>query len=347
MADSTDRFTDNFSILLTSGMSVPAALEAVAEDMPSAHFRKRVLEAREKVEQGELIWKTLRDFELLPGYTISLVRLGEESGRLRETVASAAVQRQKDKLFSGKIRSAMMYPALVLSLTVVVGISMSWFVLPRLATIFKSLNIPLPFISRVLIGFGMFMQQYGLVAVPAGVAALAVLIYFMFFNTHTKSSGQWVMLNVPGIGRIMKEVEMARFTSMFGLLLDSGLPILVALDSLSEATDLVGHRRFYRHIRVRIEQGYAFRKIFTEYPGINDIMPVSVQKIIISGEESGQLKQSLIKIGSLLEARSENMTKDIANILEPVLLVIVWLGVVAVAFAIILPIYNLVGNFSN
>ena len=347
MADSTDRFTENFSILLSSGMSVPGALEAVAEDMPSLHFREKVWKAKEQVERGEPVWKTLQAFELLPQYTISLVRLGEEGGRLRETVASAALQRQKDKLFSGKVSSAMMYPGLVLGLTLIVGISMSWFVLPRLATVFKSLNIPLPLISRILIGFGLFMQQYGVIAVPVMFTTMALTIFFFFFFKRTKWMGQWFMLHVPGIGRIMKEVEMARFTSMFGLLLDTGLPILIALDSLMEATDLAMYRKFYRHIRMGIEQGKGFRQIFSEYPGINDLMPIPIQKIIISGEESGRLKESLRNIGNLLEARSENMTKDSANILEPVLLIIVWLGVVAVAFAIILPIYSLVGNFGT
>ena len=347
MADSTDRFTENFSILLSSGMSVPGALDAVAEDMPSVHFRKKVLEAKEQVERGEPVWKTLGDFDLLPQYTISLIRLGEESGRLRECVVSAAAQRQKDKLFSGKIRSAMLYPGLVLSLTLIVGISMSWFVLPRLATIFTSLNIPLPLISKILIGFGLFMQKYGLIAVPGAIAAIIFLGYFLFFFSKTKEIGQWIILHIPGIGRIMRDVEMARFTSMFGLLLQTGLPILVALDSLGESTDLVAYRRFYHYIRIQIELGYSFREIFASYPGANTVMSIPVQKIIVSGEESGKLKESLVQIGSLLEARTENLTKDIANVLEPVLLIIVWLGVVAVAFAIILPIYSLVGNFST
>ncbi len=347
MAKSIDRFTDNFSILLSSGMSVPEALSAVADDMPSVHFKQQVLLAREKIELGEPVWKTVRDFKLLPAYTISLVRLGEESGRLMESVAAAAEQRQKDKLFSSQLRSAMMYPVLVLSLTVTIGIGMSWFVLPRLATVFNGMNIELPAVTKVLIAFGTFMQNHGLVVVPVATVVMVAGVYFLFFLKKTKFIGQTIILHTPGVGTLLKDTEMARFTSMFGLLLGAGLPILLALDSLAEATDFAVYRKFYKYLGERVEQGETFRTAFANYKNAASVMPISVQKIMISGEESGKLRESLLKIGSILESRTGNMTKDVASILEPILLIIVWLGVCAVAFAIILPIYSLVGNFNT
>jgi type II secretory pathway component PulF len=143
------------------------------------------------------------------------------------------------------------------------------------------------------------------------------------------------------------EVEVARFGYLLGTLLDAGLPVTKAIDSLAGASDVIRYKKFYLALRESIDMGNSFQKSFALYKDINKLVPPPIQQLIISGEQSGNLNKTLIKVGQVLEEKSDTTTKNLTIIMEPILLVIVWAGVVTVAFAVILPIYSLVGGLNN
>ncbi len=134
---------------------------------------------------------------------------------------------------------------------------------------------------------------------------------------------------------------------MLGGMLGAGLPVVTAFDSLIGVTEFVSYKRFYRFLRDRVEEGNSFAKSFALYPRVDRLMPPSIQQMIIAAEQSGFLADTLVKIGERFEEKTEVSTKNISTILEPILLVIVWFGVAGVALAIILPIYSLVGGFTQ
>lgn len=152
---------------------------------------------------------------------------------------------------------------------------------------------------------------------------------------------------IPGIKVLMQEIEVARFGYLLGTLLDAGLQVTRAIESLENATETIRYKRFYTHLRESVDMGNSFEKSFESYPNIGKIIPQSVQQLVISGERSGNLNKTLLKVGQVLEAKSDQTTKNLTIIMEPILLVIVWAGVVTVAFAVILPIYSLVGGLNS
>jgi type II secretory pathway component PulF len=145
----------------------------------------------------------------------------------------------------------------------------------------------------------------------------------------------------------MMEVEVARFGYLLGTLLEAGIPITKAIDSLIGASDSIRYKKFYIHMKDSIEMGNSFQKTFASYKNINKLIPQPMQQLVFSGEQSGNLTKTLIKIGQVLEEKSDTTTKNLTIIMEPILLVIVWAGVVSVAFAVILPIYSLVGGINK
>ena len=151
---------------------------------------------------------------------------------------------------------------------------------------------------------------------------------------------------LPGVKLLLKETELARFGYLLGTLLSAGLSPTEALHSLSEATSLSRYKKFYLYLQESITDGNSFKKSFVQYKNINKLFPVPMQQLIIAGEQSGTLSETLIKIGQNYEAKTDTTAKDLTIILEPILLVIVWLGVLAVAFAVILPIYSLIGGLN-
>jgi type II secretory pathway component PulF len=299
-----------------------------------------------EIENGSPIWKSLQKSELFKDHSISLIRLGEESGKLTENLKVVAIEEQKDRMFKSKLRSAMMYPVFVLAITAVVGIGIAWFILPKLATVFTQLKIKLPLITKMLINLGSFLGHYGQYVVPA-VIIFFILTYYLFFSfKKTKIIGQFILFHIPGVKQLMKEIEIARFGYLFGTLLQAGIPIILALDSLASATDFISYKKLYYHLKDSINDGNSIQKSLASFKNSKRLIPSPIQQLVVAGEKSANLSGVLLKIGLMFEEKADGTTKNLTIILEPILLVIVWLGVVAVALAVILPVYGLVGGIS-
>ena len=342
-----DQFIENLSMLVLSGMPIMGALAAITRDTKNAQMKKILEAILLELEGGSPLWKSFDRTGLFKGYTISLLRIGEESGKFAENLKVVSLEQEKERNLKSKVKSALMYPVFVLVLVVVIGLGISWFILPKLAKIFADLKLDLPLITKILIGFGLFLQKNGIWFVPLSIFITAVVIWVIFINEKTKFLGESFLYSIPGIKTLLMEVEVARLGYLLGTLLEAGLPIIKAIDSLLGASDSVRYRRFYAHLRESIEMGNSFQKSFVSYPKIDKLIPPPMQQLVFSGEQSGNLNKTLIKIGQVLEEKSDTTTKNLTIIMEPILLVIVWAGVVGVAFAVILPIYSLVGGINK
>lgn len=336
-----DQLLENLSLFMSSGTRVTAALEALIKEFRSSSSRKLAQTILEELDAGSSLWRALDKTKAFPQRVVSLVRVGEKSGRLAENLRAAVSQQQKERLFRSRVYSAMFYPVLVFSVTVVIGLGLSWFLLPRFAQVFSSLNIELPLLTRLLIRFGEFLNQYGLIAVPVAIVILVGGAFLIF-----RLWGDLFIPLVPGIGRLIREIELSRFGFILGSLLEAGLPIADALDSLEESTSLRPYRRFYFHLGKSIKEGGSFGKSFSSYPKSTSLFPLPVRQILSSAEQSGRLPETLLNIGQTYEARVDDTAKNLTVALEPILLIIVWVGVLLVALAVILPIYGLIGGLS-
>lgn len=339
-------FIENLTMLLVSGMDIVSALDSINKEIRSPKMRTIITELKKDIDAGVFLWQALDKFKLFSEQIISLIRMGEESGRLAENLKVIIIQQDKDRIFKSKIRSAMMYPILILVVTVVVGVGVAWFILPRLSSIFSRMNLDLPLTTRGLISAGDFLNQYGVIAIPVFVVSLMILVYFIFIFKYSKQLGQGILLSLPGVKKLIQELELARFGYFLGTLLEAGLPIVDALDSLTKVSSFKAYRKLYSYLLDRIKEGNSISNSLSSYPKSKKYIPTSVQTMIYSGEQSGRLPDILIKIGETYEAKTDTTTKDLTVVLEPILLVIVWLGVVGVALAVIMPIYSLIGGLN-
>lgn len=338
---------ENLTMLLSSGMNIATALETIQTEVRSSILKKILVFMQTEVENGSTLWKTMSQTSIFNPATIALIKAGEESGRLSENLKIVAQQDEKNRSFHSKLRSALVYPIFVMVLAAVIAIGVAWFILPNLTKIFVQMDIPLPLITRLLIDFGTFLGKSGAVFVPSFLIAFILLIYFIFVNNKTKFIGQSLIFIIPGFKKLIQEGEIARFGYLFGTLLHAGLPVEEALKSIAGAADFFRYRNLYSFLKVSTEEGNSFQKSLNAYPHSRQLIPYSIQQMISAGEQSGNLPDTLIKIGQIYEEKVELTTKNLTVILEPVLLVVVWLGVVGVALAIILPIYSLIGGINK
>ncbi|MDH4330631.1 MAG: type II secretion system F family protein [Candidatus Moranbacteria bacterium] len=341
-----DYFVESLSMLISSGMNVVSALEVIKREVRSKIMKKVINEFQGDIEAGVPLWDSMNRSGIFSEYVISLVRVGEKIGGLPENLILISNNQQKENIFKSRMRSAAMYPMIVFLLGFVIATGIAWFILPRLATVFAQLDIQLPWATKILISFGEFLGEYGNVFIPSFLIFVIIVFFFVFVFKKTRHVGQAIILSLPGIRRLMQEMELSRFGFILGSVLEAGLTIVDSLESLSRSTTIRRYQKLYVFLRKNVEEGESFQQIFEKYPKSEKLIPASIQQMIITGEQSGNLPEVLQKIGRIFEDKTEITTKNLTVILEPVLLVIVWLGVIFVALAIILPIYSLIGGLS-
>lgn len=231
-------------------------------------------------------------------------------------------------------------------MTLVVGLGIAWFLLPRLAETFDQLNADLPPISQAMISIGLFLRDNGYWAVPSFFGGLFLLIVLISAVPSLKRMMHRILLHLPGVGKLAKELEIARFGYMMGTLLDAGLPVTKSLVLLQNATNAPQYQHMFKHVADSIDKGMSFRQAFDSFPHSNTLLPANVRQVVIAGEDSGSLSQTLRLVGTTYDEKVEATTRNFEVIIEPVLLVGVWIGVMLVAVAVILPIYSLIGGLN-
>ncbi|MBN1331417.1 type II secretion system F family protein [Candidatus Dojkabacteria bacterium] len=339
-------FLESLALLVGSGIGIADALDSIRHEVKSSAMRMLIDEMVHDIDGGSNLAEALDKASLFPSYVINLIKIGEESGNLSTNLKVIVDRQEKESDFRSKTMTAFLYPSLILSLTFGLAVFVTWFVLPRLTNIFNSLDIDPPLLTRIFIQIGEFLDTSGDVAVPIFVAAVVSLVFFLFGFSKTKFIGEELLLRFPGVNTLIVETEISRFAFVLGTLLEAGLPIEDALRSLADIKTTRRFSRFYRKLASDIPKGDSFSQSFASIKGLNRIFPRPIQQMIISAEKSAELPGILLKLGEIYEKRLENTTKNLAVMLEPILLVIVWLGVLLLAVAIILPIYSLVGNFN-
>jgi type II secretory pathway component PulF len=340
-------FLENFSMLLEAGIDPITGLKSLKKEFRTKGMKRVSDGLIRDIESGYPIWQAMRDTCLFDKYAISLLKLGEKSGRLTENLKIIVRQQQKQKQLKSKIRSGMMYPVLVLALALIVGIGIAWFILPKLTRVFSSLDMELPLITRVLIATGNYLSDYGAIIIPLFLLTLTAIFYFVFFFSKTKFLGQNILLRLPVIKNLVKEVELSRFGYILSNLLKAGMPLDQSLEALHDATTFTPYKKMFGQFIKGVNQGDSLERIFEKNPKSKKLMSASIQQMIASGERSGSLGQILAKIGKIQEEKTDNTSKNLSVLLEPLLLVVVWLGVVGIALAVILPIYSLVGGLNS
>lgn len=347
LGEEKNYFIENLSMLLASGMNILKALDGIEGELKSRKMKEMVIDLRANIEDGMALWRALDQTKVFSSQIISLIRVGEKSGRLSENLDVINAQQKKDRSLKSKIRSAIMYPVFIIVMIVVIGFGISWFILPRLAEVFDSLEMELPRITRILIAIGNFLGNYGAVVVPISMIIILAAIYFVFIYPKTRYIGYTIMFNFPITRKLIQQIELSRFGYILGTLLKAGLPVDDALEALTMATDFRPYQKLYRHMHDNVEIGYSFKSCFDSYKNTGKIIPGPVQQMIASGEQSGSLSEVLIRIGMNYEEKTETTAKDLPVALEPILLVVVWMGVVAIALSVIMPIYSLIGGLNE
>jgi len=338
---------DSISILVVSGMDIGSVFASLSREAHT-RFTKTILnQINESIDSGSPLWKALEECGVFEEHTISFIKLGEESGRLPETMQLIVEQTEKDRAFRSQVRSALLYPFLVLGVSGVVGLGITWFIIPRLAVTFSQLHVKLPLLTRIMIAAGEFLIKYGYFAVPLGVVFIVFLLYLCFVNKKFKFIGQAILFNLPVFKTLLKEMELARFGYNMGNLVSAGMPIIEAIGSLKSSSDFRRYVNFYAYLEKGMSEGNSFDICLKKYHKLEKLIPYSVQDMLVNAEQSGKLAETFSRIGKTFDAKIETTSKNLTILLEPIMLLVVWAVVMFIALAIIMPIYTIFDGIQN
>lgn len=336
-------FVENMAMMLNAGLPLIDSLRTLQLETRGKPMRMLLQRMLDSVENGSPLWRAMEDQQFFSLQALALVRIGEEAGNLAENIAYLAQQEEKDHALRGKVKMAMIYPTIVLTLMFIIVIGLGMFVLPNLIGVLYSLNVELPFVTRLIILFTEAFTTYGATAVPAFIAGCIVFMMLAKF-TKLKILTQWAMFRIPGIGRLAREATIARFGVILGGLLKAGVPVIEAMQSLVEVTPILAYRRLYQRMLEHITVGDSFGKSFSAIKGSSKLLPPSVQQLVITGEKSGSLSEIMLKIADIYDRKASETAQKLPVILEPMLLLFIGGLVGTIAFAIIVPIYSIVGS---
>jgi type II secretory pathway component PulF len=342
-----DIFFQNVALMVASGINITEAVTKFSEEYKSPFIKELSVKINKDIENGESFANILEKHKIIPDHSLSIIRIAEESGNLPETLKMVIDQIQKEKQFRSQLRSAAMYPIVVVVLLIAVALGMGLFVIPRFTDIYKSLKIELPWITQVIINFGEFMTKYGAIVTPLTFILMGLTGYVLFYSPKTKHWGQKLLFGIPGVGSFMVETEVARMAYIINGLLSRGFQVLEAVAILKSSTTLFVYKNFYTYLFDSVNNGSSLKKCFTDYKGINKLFPLYVRQLISTGEETGELQKTLNEINDVYEKKNELAGKNLATIIEPFLLISIAAAVGVIAIAVLLPIYNLMGNITD
>ena len=330
-------FSKQLANLLKSGVTLLKALEVLSEQTKSVYFAKVLVDISIGVKSGRSFSACLSDYPaiFMPLF-VAMVRAGEEMGKLRQMLNSVADFLKAQEEFSSKVRSACVYPAFMMIMGVATIIFILTFVMPKMAVIFKDAGQVLPWPTRVVMGISHSFQAYGMVIM------VLVAIGFLAFNRWRVTArgsivvGQF-LLNLPLVRGFVLKVDLARFTRTMSLLLESGLTII---RSIEMAIPTMYNPQLKVDLMVSLQSLTAGENLGQCLSKSKLIPPMMVQLIMV-GEESGSLQESLKDIAESYEADISEITKLITTVLEPAMILLVGGVVGFIVFAMLLPIFSM------
>lgn len=337
-ADELVTLTRNLSSMIKAGLPLTRALSVIERQTKNPRLKSIMVSIREDINKGKQLNEALAQFpKVFSDLYVAMVRAGEEGGQLTTALQTLALQMERSSTLKKKIRGAMIYPSIVISVMMLIAILMMIFVVPTITETFTKMDVKLPITTRILIGLSDFMSSHP-VLILGGIVAF-VFAFGTFLKTRRgKLIFHFLITKLPVIGTIVKEVNAARTARTLSSLFKAGVDVINAIKITEDVLQNVHYKAILAEAAVRVEKGTPLSEIFIER---TKFYPVLVGEMIAVGEETGQISLMLEEMSIFYETEVDQKTKDLSTIIEPILMVVIGGGVGFFALAMIAPIYSI------
>lgn len=333
-------FTRQLSTMIGAGLPLTDALSILQVQVPTA-LQSKVADILRSIEGGSSFGDALAHHtETFSRVYISLVRAGEAAGVLDTILTRLADTLEKQREFREKTKGALIYPVIVVIGMVIVAAVMMIFVLPKLTLMYQDFNVTLPLVTRILIGTSTFMSRYWYIMLLAIMGSSYVLTAWRKTPVGSLQIDA-IQLKLPIFGKIKSMVLMAEFSRTLALLASAGVSLVEALAIVREVADSEVLRRALLEVGKDVEKGNPLAISLARHP----VFPMIVSQMASVGEQTGKLDEILNRVAGYFESESEHAIKNLSTAMEPIIMVVLGVGVGFLIVAIIVPIYNLTSAF--
>lgn len=332
--------TRQLATMVSSGLVLSDAIDILYEQQNEGALKKALQGISTDIKGGLTLAQALGKYpDIFPHIYVNLVKSGETSGKLDQVLLQMAEGLEKDKEFKARVKGAMIYPIVVLGMMVVVIVIMMVFVIPKLTSLYQQSTIELPLPTKILIATSNLFINFwwlGIILLIGGGLA---------FNRWNKTeSGNFfvsrLLLKMPIVGKVLTNVILTNFNRTFGLLTSAGIPLLESIGIVSDLTENSVFKKSLKAAYNGVERGLPFSSLLT-----SEIFPKIVGQMVKVGEETGKVDEIFFKLADYFESESDHLIKNLTVAIEPIVLIILGIGVGFLVISIILPIYKLTTSF--
>lgn len=335
-------FCRQFASILKAGVSVINALEMLAEQTENKKLKQAIVETQANVEKGENLSDSMRQNEAFPSILIDMVRAGEASGSLENSLTRMAVQFEKDAKLNGIVKKAMMYPIVLICVMIGVVIVMLTFVIPSFMTMFEDLDSELPVTTRAILAVSNSLKNYWYIYIIV-VVGIVVGIQMYKRTDDGRHNLDKLKLKIPVFGLLQTKSACASFARTMSTLLQAGMPMI---DALEISASTMKNVLFYDGLQ-KVKNGVSLGLPLSNQLKSTGLFPAMVVHMVGIGEETGNVEEMLTNSATYYEEEVEVQTQTLTSLMEPIIIVLMAFVVVLLIMAIYQPmiqLYNTLGS---
>jgi type IV pilus assembly protein PilC len=325
------------STLFTAQVSALRVFRLLSAETDNKVLGAKIAEVADDIQGGANISKALSKHpKIFSSFYVNMVKAGEESGKLDQTFAYLADYLDRSYAVTSKARNALIYPAFVIATFITVMVLMLTLVIPKISTIITEAGQQLPIYTRIVMGISSFFVDYGWLL----LIAVFVVGYFIWKSSRGPNGGMAMdeaKLSIPYVGALFKKLYLSRIADNMNTLLISGVPMIKALELTADVVDSKVYEKVLRGSMESVRGGKPLSDALATYPEMPGIM-VQMTKI---GEETGELGSILDTLAKFYQREVVNAVDTLVDLIEPVMIVMLGLGVAFLLASVLIPIYNI------
>lgn len=332
--------TRQLATMVGAGLILSDALDILSEQESNKTLKQALIDVSNDVKSGLTLSQALiKHPNIFPSLYVNLVKSGEASGKLDEVLLKMADSLEKEREFKSRVKGAMIYPVLVITMMFAVMLVMMIFVIPKLTALYSQSSIELPLPTQILIGVSDVLVNYWWLLL-AGIIGFIIGFRRWVATASGAQIYDRLILKVPIIGKLIINITMTDFTRTLGLLIGAGIPLLESIEIVGDITSNTQYKNALSEAYSGVSRGLPFSSLLT-----STIFPRIVPQMVKVGEETGKVDEIFMKLAGFFESESDHMVKNLTTAIEPLVLIILGIGVGFLVVSIILPIYKLTTSF--
>jgi len=333
-------FTRQLSSMLTSGLTLMRAMEILKEQMKNQTLIEVITSIIADIQEGKTFAQAIEKYPKVFNHIyVSIIKAGEQSGLLDKVLLRLADNLEKQSKLKSTIKSALMYPAIIVIMMAGVMVIMMVFVMPQLTVLYENLNVALPLPTQIVVG----ISNLAVATWPIIIGGLVVLL--LFYRRWSKTTdGRLIidslLLKIPLFGKLIEESILAEFARTLGLLVGTGTLVVDALLETAETTGNVNYRNAITAVSKQVEKGVSVGDALSYYP----LFPALLIQLVKVGEQTGKVDETLGKASEYFESELDGKVKTLTTAMEPFIMIVLGVAVAFLIISVITPIYSLISS---